>query len=274
MTEVSVATWNLHQAVNKRPANMEATWGYLANHVHPTVALVQEADGVPGTPGGSFRERADDVRYETAVVAYRGRLEPLLAVATRHSAKTEFLLRPTVPATHAVARVVDLDGVEPFVAVSMYGRMAPIYAQVGVIRAIADLIPLFDSALRRRIVVGGDLNAYDQPKGPDRERWRAIFELFESLGLVNLLKETRLDRPPLEGCPCGEPECWHVETFRHVNHPVGKPGFWCTDYLFATRELADRLIPQNRVHPRLEIWDRAEAWALSDHCPLVARFDL
>ena len=193
MAEVSVAAWNLHQGVDKDRAHMEATWRYLATEIRPTVALVQEAQRIPMTPGGNISERADDLgrrAYETAVVAYAGRLEPLPVVTTMHSKTREFLLRPSVPATHAVARVVDLPDVDPFVAVSIYGRMAPIYAQIGVLRAIADLIPLFDSQLNRRIVLGGDLNAYDQPKGPDRARWNAIFDLFESLGLVNLLKLT------------------------------------------------------------------------------------
>lgn len=54
-------------------------------------------------------------------------------------------------------------GVEPFVADSLYGIMAPLYAQTGIIRAVADLIPPFGSkAYSRRIVLGGDLNVYDQ----------------------------------------------------------------------------------------------------------------
>ena len=269
MTEIAIATWNLHQAVDRRRANIEATWRYLSDEARPTVALIQEADATQDAPGGTRASRADDVRYETQVVAYAGRLESLPDVATRYSSRTSFGVTPTVPATFAAARVVDLPGVEPFVAVSFYGRMAPLYAQIGVLRAVADLIPLFDShQYNRRIVLGGDLNVFDQARDRvGRERWKAILQLVESLGLVNLLKLTQPERGPLAGCPCRQPDCWHVETFRHRARRSDTPSYWTTDYLFATRDLADRLLG-------LEVWnDRAEVWRLSDHCPLVARFD-
>jgi exonuclease III len=168
--------------------------------------------------------------------------------------------------------VVDLPGdAEPFVAISVYGRMAPLYAQTGILRAIADLIPLFDApAFNRRIVLGGDLNVFDQTTDMFlRERWHAIMVLIESLGLVNLLKLTNGDRDRDPGCPCGEASCWHIETFRHRNRAISGTGL-TMDYLFATPELADRL-----VRP-LEFWgaSRPEVWDLSDHCPVVARFDL
>ena len=153
MAEVSVVTWNLHQGVDKRAENKAATWTYLTNEIRPTAALIQEADGVPQTPGGCLVERSEAVRYETAVVGYRGRVEPLPMVNSRYSKKHTFEIRPRVPANFAAARVLDIPGVEPFVAISLYGIMAPIYAQSGILRAVADLIPLFDStALNRRIV--------------------------------------------------------------------------------------------------------------------------
>lgn len=271
MTEVSVATWNLHQAVDKQPAHMDATWRYLESEIRPTVALVQEADGIPDTPGGHLSSRADDVRYETAVVGYGARLEPLAEVFTRYNAKVSFDLSPRVPATHAVARVVGIPNIEPFVAISLYGRMAPVYAQTGVLRAVADLIPLFDSpAFNRRIVLGGDLNVYDQTTDKVmRGRWLAILALVESLGLVNLMKLTQPQRGPLLGCPCGDPACWHAETFRHRTRSADNPGYFANDQLFASKGLADRLLG-------LEVWgaSRPEVWEHSDHCPLVARFEM
>jgi endonuclease/exonuclease/phosphatase family metal-dependent hydrolase len=273
MTEISVATWNLHQAVDKRAENIGATWRYLEREVRPTIALVQEATVIPETPGGQVASRADDVGYATAVVGYGARLERLPEVTTRYSRRHAFVISPRVPATFAVAQVVDLpDDVEPFVAISLYGRMAPLYAQTGVLRAVADLIPLFDApAFNRRIVLGGDLNVYDQTSDKVmRGRWKAILAIVESLGLVNLLKVTQPDRGPRPGCPCREPSCWHVETFHHRNAPAGREGYFTTDYLFASRDLADRLIRP------LEVWGgtRPEVWELSDHCPLVARFGL
>jgi len=125
MTEVSVATWNLHQAVDKRTENIAATWRYLEEEVRPTVALVQEARIIPETRGGHFASRADDVGDATAVVGYGARLERLPDVTTRYSRRHTFAISPRVPATFAVARVVDLrDDVQPFVAISLYGRWA------------------------------------------------------------------------------------------------------------------------------------------------------
>ena len=100
-----------------------------------------------------------------------------------------------------------------------------------------------------------------------RDRWVAILATVESLGLVNLFKRTQPSRGPLAACPCKESPCWHVETFRHRGG-TREPGYYMTDHLFASPELADRLTA-------LEVWnDRPEVWTLSDHCPIVARFDL
>jgi endonuclease/exonuclease/phosphatase family metal-dependent hydrolase len=270
MSEVSVATWNLHQGMDKRPANMEATWQYLERQIAPTVALVQEADGIPPTSGGSVAERAPTVRYESAVVAYSGHAEQLPPVKTRYGSAL-FDIKPRVPGNFAAARIVDLPSGESFVAVSLYGIMAPVYAQAGILRAVADLIPLFDAPeFNRRIVLGGDLNAYDQHPTDRvmRERWVAILAMIESLGLVNLVKQTQSQRNPLKGCTCQQEACWHVETFRHRNHPAGQPGYFMTDHMFASPDMAARLTG-------FEVWnDRSEVWEYSDHCPLVARFNL
>jgi len=246
---------------------MAATWSYLASELHPTIALVQEAAVVPEAPGGSFSSRGEDVRYETAVVGYAGRVEPLPPVVTRYDSRRPFTIAPRVPASFAAAQLSDPPDNVPLVAISMYGIMAPVYAQTGVLRAVADLIPLFDApAFRRRIVLGGDLNVYDQTTDKVmRGRWLAIVALIESLGLVNLLKVTQATRGPLAGCPCRDPNCWHVETFRHRNAHPDKAGYFNNDYLFATPELADRLTS-------LEVRNEPEVWLLSDHCPLVARF--
>ena len=267
---MTVATWNLHQAMDRKPANMAATWHYLLEEIRPDVALIQESARTPDGPGGIAVSRTDGAGYETSVMAFTGWLEPLPPVTTRYSTRYQFVIEASVPGSFAVARVVDIPGVEPLVAISQYGIMAPLYAQVGVLRAVADLIPLFDSKpYKGRIVLGGDLNVYDQTRdGTMRERWLAILALIESLGLVNLLKLTRDERDPQVGCPCRQPDCWHVETFRHRNRGLEDPGYFTTDYMFASKELADRLVG-------LEVRnDRPEVWRLSDHCPIIATFDL
>jgi endonuclease/exonuclease/phosphatase family metal-dependent hydrolase len=267
---VSVATWNLHQGFDRRTTNIDATWRYLEEEIKPTVALLQEVDR-RSIRQGKLASPAGQTSFETAVVGYGVNLEEVPDVLTRHSKEITFPVRSTASGTFVAARVVaPTDGLEPFVAISAYGQMAPIYAQVSVLHAIADLIPLFDSPLGRRVVLGGDLNVFDQaPDKLTRTRWTAILGALESLGLVNLLKLTQPDRGPLPGCPCRQVDCWHVETFRHRRNASGRAGYWTADYMFATQDLAERL-----VRP-LEVWnDRPEDWALSDHCPLVARFEL
>jgi hypothetical protein len=224
MTDVSVATWNLHQAVDRRPANIEATWRFLRDDIRPTVALLQEATVIPEAPGGSVSSRAGDLPYHTAVVAYGGRLEPVPEVTTRYSATTPFAIYPSVPGAFAVGRVVDLPGVEPFVAISLYGRMAPLYAQTSVLRSVADLIPLFDAPpFNRRIVLGGDLNVYDQTTDRVmRARWKAILETVESPGLVNLLKLTQPDRGPAPRLPLRRP-CLLARGDVPPSKPTGGP---------------------------------------------------
>ncbi len=271
MTAVTIASWNLHQAVDKRPANVAATWRFLAEEIQPSVALLQEVAEAADAADRLVFSQADNRGYATAVAAFEGHVVPLGPVKSRYSSRI-YDLQPRVPATFAAGRVVDIPEVDPFVAVSLYGLLEGGYAQTNFLRALADLIPLIDAPkYGRRLVLGGDLNSWDQELKDRRSvhRWRAIFAFMESLGLVNLLKLTQPVRGPLVGCPCQLADCWHVETYRVIGAwQRGEPSFWTLDYMFATKELADRLTD-------LEIWNsRADAWALSDHCPLVARFDL
>jgi hypothetical protein len=268
VSELSVVTWNLHQAVDKRATNMARTWVYLANEIAPTVALVQEALVVPENVRGAVVSEAAP-GYSTAVIGYGAAIQSLPAARSRFSSRHEFPTTATVPGTFAAAQIVEAAGARPIVFVSLYGLMAPVYAQIGILRAIADLIPLFDDrSLNVNVVVGGDLNAYDQSTDRvERARWKSILNLVESLGLVNLLKQTKSTRPLLATCPCDEEECWHVETFRNRNRRDHTGGYYTTDYLLATPQLASRLSD-------LRVINEPEVWEMSDHTPIVARFSL
>ncbi len=277
MPEISVATWNLHHGVDHRPERMAGTWGFLREVITPTVALIQEADGVPETDGDAVISPSGHPRrrFETAVVGYTGRVQHISEATSRYAKTRPVPIGPTTPLTHAAALVTPPDA-DPFAAVSLYGIIDP-YSQASVLRALADLMPLLDDpVLGRRLVIGGDLNAYDNGPSADaasRARWAVIFELFRSLGLVNLLERRRATQrweglPPVPRCRCGRGDaCFHVETWRSAR---GSIGFWCLDYLFATKELEQHLVGE------IEVWGEThpEVWGLSDHCPLVARFDL
>ncbi len=86
-------------------------------------------------------------------------------------------------------------------------------------------------------------------------------------GFVDCLaQEVAPDRGPLASCPCGPaPECRHVRTFRFDNKPDGGP--WQVKSFFALKALAPSLISCAPV-------DDEQAWALSDHCPVIAEFDV
>jgi hypothetical protein len=96
---------------------------------------------------------------------------------------------------------------------------------------------------------------------------RATIARFEALGFVDCLgTSVAADRVPLAGCPCGPaPDCRHVRTYRHDNKADGLP--WQNESFFATRALASSLTSCAPV-------DDEAAWALSDHCPVVAEFEL
>lgn len=277
MAAVSVVTWNLHQGFLPAGTAREAL-SFLETEVRPTVALIQEAIPRyrPVAAGGAVWCESDDLPFETGVLGCGARIEALSEAIPKYKPYPAFPLTPTTRPTHAVARVIPPDGMKPFVAISLYGRiMRKVFAQTSILDAISDLIPLFDDPrYNDRIVIGGDLNIFNNGPRVDavsRERWAAILDLFKSLGLVNLLEKTQGDRGPLPGCLCRmEDECYHVETWR-ANKAV--PGVWCLDYLFATREMADRMTGTLDVWATLrpEVW---RVWQLSDHCPVGVRFDL
>jgi hypothetical protein len=267
LTDITIATWNMHHGMDRRRATVDQGWAYLREGIAPTVALVQEAAEIPVVPGQAIESRAGDLRYRTGVVGYGVRVEPVPELRARYLGSSRVAIAPRVEATLALGMVTS-NSFAPFVAISMYGRIEGGYAQTNVLRAVADLIPLFDSrAYGNRVVLGGDLNVYDQTGDlVMKDRWQAIVRLIESLGLINLAKLTQPQRGRLKGCPCNELDCYHVTTFRHRNSRAGSRGFM-NDYLFATRDLAKGL-------SSFKALDNPEVRALSDHAPLIAKFDL
>jgi endonuclease/exonuclease/phosphatase family metal-dependent hydrolase len=146
----------------------------------------------------------------------------------------------------------------------MYGKIDDGY--VSTHRLLTDLLPLLDSSQGKRLIIGGDLNCSTQLPQPYGRIHRNLFERFEVYGLVNLTQATKDQRPPLDDCPCEEPsDCGHVQTHRHSRSD--KP--WQDDYIFASQDLARRVTS-------CEVVDEGSPspWEFSDHCPVVATFDL
>lgn len=251
-----VAAWNLnHWQQPLVPEDTRAgAWAHLGT-LGAQVALVQEA--VP--PWDLPRERAvygeiaGHRNWGSAVVA----LDPAVQIEPIRSArmpwsKRRYLLDRANPGSCAVARV-SVEGIQPITFVSLYG-VHEASAVSSIHRAVADLLPLFDSPDGARVVLGGDLNVSAATRDP---RWRARAEgalrAIESLGLVEA-KTAVADRPaPSAECPCGSGEaCGHIPTWKNAE----------LDHLYVSPALA----PQ--AH-RLDADRTAPESGLSDHVPLV-----
>lgn len=150
-------------------------------------------------------------------------------------------------------------------AVALYGLMDEL-SDASVHRSLSELSPLLDDRRYRDLVlVGGDLNTGTQWQ--DRiwkERDRGVLERFEALGLEDCLR--RMRKPGrLAGCTCTDGDaCEHVRT-RKDSHQRAVP--YQTDYLFASKKMAERLM-------RCEALATDDWFAISDHAPIVADFEL
>jgi endonuclease/exonuclease/phosphatase family metal-dependent hydrolase len=264
--KVTIATWNMDHW-KRTPVQRRGAWARL-NDVGADVALLQET--VPpehvGRGAVVWREIGRERRFGSAVASLKG--WPIEEITTAKSCYSylSFPLLGTFPGSVAITRVRPPD-LMPITLVSVYG-VIDVYSTTTLFRQVADLMPLFDSADGERVILGGDLNVSTQ--GPDeaaRARYRAVFGAIESLGLVDLFRAVR-DRPaPRSGCTCGLGDgCYHVGTHRNASRGADQIGSHL-DYLFASPALAERCT-------RLRLVDDAGIWNLSDHCPVVAEFDL
>jgi endonuclease/exonuclease/phosphatase (EEP) superfamily protein YafD len=123
------------------------------------------------------------------------------------------------------------------------------YAVSTVQRSLSDLTPLLDvHRSQMPVILAGDLNVNLQLPWPDGDAHRAVIDRIKAFGLVDCLGSSDGDQIP---------------THRYLNNPSSTP--YEDDWLFASPTL--RLLDCQPV-------DTEEGWALSDHCPVVARFEL
>ncbi len=260
-----IATWNMNHWLRgvdeRRAARM-----FLEAQVRPDVALLQETvpdsawDRVVYREGGIDKKR----QWGSAIVSFGSKLTEIRKIKSRYS-RSESSLVNTLPGVMVVAGV-HMSDAKPITVVSMYGLIDNGYAITTVNRLLSDLTPLFDTRRADRIVVGGDLNCSTQLKPPDRQRHRNVFERIEAFGLVDLLEQTRDRRAPPANCSCDDsPDCGHVQTHRHPRSKIP----WQDDYLFASPKLAKQLVDCYVIDS-----GDPDPWSLSDHCPVVAEFDL
>jgi hypothetical protein len=296
--KLRIATWNMDHWKRMRDdpsgKSQRDAWAYLQG-LGVDVALVQEAVPPPLVDPATWNVRSHPApdqpdawfihpryrRWGSAVVVVNPALEfePIEAtpLGKEQYRRGLWISHPGTWASVTLKMAEQTD----IVLISAYGliddwnpEIKGGYATTTVNRLLSDVTPLLDSEPGRRVIIGGDLNVgtqYTDPSANEPHRWgpmnRATLLRMEGLGLVDCLASgVPTDRGPLVGCPCGPaPDCRHVRTYRHDNGADGAP--WQNDSLFASKALSAGLNSCVAV-------DHDEAWALSDHCPVVAELEL
>lgn len=256
-------TWNISHRRNV------AIWEYL-DGLQPDVALVQEAVPPPGLDrviyrqGGIGRNRP----WGSAIVSYGPAMTEVTS-AKSHWNKQEASILNTFPGS-VVAATVEVAGGITVTMINVYAVIDNGYAVTTLHRILSDLVPLFDDRrYNRHVILAGDLNAGSQgpPEDPDVKRSAyAVARIRNDFDLVDCVDLKLGPTRHLPNCPCGAPECRHYRTQRHRGD---SPVPWQNDYVFATPNLTDRLTSCQPLNG-----DDDPAWRLSDHCPIIAEFDL
>jgi exonuclease III len=248
-------------------AQREQSWQWLESRLVAGVdiALLQETVVPPEYHDRAVNEPAvigPHAQWASAVVTSRAAIEAV-GTATSCYSKAACVLQQTFPGSVQIGSL-DVGEAAPIFAVSVYGCWdAHRCADTTMHKILSDLTPLLDGVGWKRTVLGGDFNVSTQTEGSQRARDATVFARLASLGLVDLLAENKPLRPPIEDCWCDKARtdrCRHVQTQKHSRSD--RP--WNNDYLFASHELAERLISCAPVGE----WD----WTLSDHRPVVASF--
>ena len=170
------------------------------------------------------------------------------------------------PGSWEAARIETPTG-SALTAVALYGLMDEL-SDASVHRSLSELSPVLDDPrYKDLVIVGGDLNTGTQwPETEQRwnDRDRSVLDRIGALGLVDCLRAKRAPGR-LEGCQCLEgDDCTHVRTRTDRRYPSIP---YQTDYLFASAGLASRLT-------YCEALASDERFAISDHAPIVADFEL
>ncbi|MBS2020264.1 MAG: hypothetical protein JST00_45815 [Deltaproteobacteria bacterium] len=272
-----VATWNMDhwKGVGRDRGHTAKAWE-LVRELGAHVVLLQEAVPPPiGFEATVFPAREALERWRSGGRAAFG---TAIAVFGPSAVEVEVgaLLgdrRARLTQTHAsafVAARVDIAGQEVTV-VSLYRMLeGPLldqktYAVTTMHRSLSDLTPLLNQRSTMRIL-GGDLNVSTQMRPPDRDAHRLVLDRISAFGLGDCTHATAASRPRLTNCICAEAgACTHVQTHRHRKSTVP----WQLDYLFASeKQLMPRLTSCRVVDKDPRVWE------LSDHCPIVAEFEL
>lgn len=273
-----VATWNMDcwKAPRKPEGCRHAdAWRYLIDDLAPDVALTQECVASPELgsvtywPGGISASRP----WGSAVWANGFDLQAIRELEAIWRGNSLGVSSPaqTLPGAVALARV-DLGSFGGMTLISVYGVIERGYATTTMHRILSDLEPLFDDPrYGDDVILGGDFNVGTQWRGSDERfnpRDRSVLDRLAAFGLVDCVDARRDELAPEPACPClDEKPCRHIRTQWNLRYPDTP---YQNDYLFASEHLVRDRLARVEVHNALD----HPAQAFSDHCPIVATFEL
>jgi hypothetical protein len=245
-----VATWNLRRRGE--------AWHFIDDQLDADIVLAQEAVAPPHREHVVYRRGGigGNRPWGSAVAARLSVREVVRAKSGPMRSSTERIRAAWPSGGRSRGRTSDR-------RLSVSGLIDDGYAATTMHRILSDLTPLLDSR-RERLVLGGDLNVSTQLERPYDRHSQSVFDRLQNFGLVDLLRQTAGRREALTACPCRDEPCTHVRTQTHPRSSVP----WHNDYLFATRDLADQLVDCYALN------EDATVWSISDHCPVVADFEL
>jgi endonuclease/exonuclease/phosphatase family metal-dependent hydrolase len=260
LSKLRVVVWNM--------AGKQHAWAAL-DRLEADICLLNEAvvpsdrRGVwsaDGTLGRDNKRR----RWTTAVVSRSAATAITDATPTWRQSTRNVPFHCSRPGSWAAARVDTALGAVS--AVGLYGLMDEL-SDASVHRSLSELSPVMDDPkYSRQVILGGDLNTGTQWPAGDafNRRDRNVLDRIEAFGLVDCIRAKRAEGR-LAGCPCSDGEhCRHVRTRRDALHPSIP---YQTDYLFASPKLAAGLVS-------CEVLATDEWFAISDHAPIMAEFEL
>jgi exonuclease III len=266
-----IAVWNMNHSRTHRTR----AWKYLAE-MGIDLALVQEALRPPDEFQSIFRTVGDRVRmypWGSAIVALRKDLKlrerprtPLADCYMRRLKNGE--VPDSHPGSTAVADVVSADSRLLFTAVSVYAQWESAgssswYSCARFHRVVSDLTGVLARSRTTPVILAGDFNLSTQHDNTPESRMNAeaaaaALRRLRAWQLVDCLSSTRASRKRLTGCRCLDGvECSHVGTYRR-KQSLTSDGRQL-DYAFASQSIA----------ASASCSLAADAWEMSDHCPIV-----
>lgn len=246
-----IVIWNMNHSF--RRGQPEEQWAFL-DSLEPTIALVQETPPRAGNRNAILHEVQGRQGLYTGIVAYKGVTLNEIPTVPLGQDPGPGALEASHPGSFVVARA-DLGSGLVVTVVSIYGVMKAVltnveYATTTVQRTLSDLTPILDvNPSQEAVVLGGDINVTPQIR-PVRYRAAhvAIIDRIKAFGMTDCLGKFN------EG---------YVRTLRHQNRPDSTP--YQNDWIFASK----KLVPLS-----CRAIDTEAAWALSDHCPVLAEFEV